>query len=286
MREELISEIVIVSYKRQEILLKTLESIRRVYSNIPICLGLQEEHPHGALSDFIENDQNIRIEYRERPSITQTLNQCIASSRSDVVLLLDDDSIPCEGWLESHLSEFTHNPRLLYTCGREIRVNKGFSLFARLTRIVMEALFSPFTSSNFKSNGNIIGYFNSLGILFGNFDQSGKCMINSPRGCNMGVRREPFVQSGGFDERFVGNGWGFETAFGLDHAKQGSWGRYVGDAIVLHYEANSGGSRQEKGDHYKKAYQHNNKLLMERASKASVLGQLLRKIKLLVTNSK
>jgi GT2 family glycosyltransferase len=105
-------------------------------------------------------------------------------------------------------------------------------------------------------------------------------MINSPRGCNMAVRREPFVKIGGFNNDFKGNAWGFEADFGLRVAREkGGYGKYVGNAIVIHHEAPSGGSRNSKKDKWFSDFLYNHKLLINNIGLQAWIGSIPRLIK-------
>jgi cellulose synthase/poly-beta-1,6-N-acetylglucosamine synthase-like glycosyltransferase len=272
-------ELVIPSYNRLNTLRETIRQIRQLYPDLNICLGLQCEMPSGEFQAQVESDSKLRIEKLSLPSTTETLNHCISSSKADIVLMLDDDATPCFNWLESHIRAFMDKKDLAYTCGREIRLTKERSALSEWFRIMVEWFFGLFVGRDRKLNGRIVGWINRLGVIFGNYDQPGTCVINSPRGCNMAVRRELFLKIGGFNNKFIGNAWGFEADFGLRWAREGRYGRYVGDAIVIHQEVPMGGTRQASKAKWIRDYIYNNKLLIKNIGPQAWLGSVPRLVK-------
>ncbi len=275
-------ELIIPSYNRLNILQCTLKQIRTLYPNLKICLGLQGEMPDRDFHTQLECDPNIRIEKLPVPSTTGTLNHCILTSQADIVLSLDDDATPCFGWLESHVSTLVMEPDLAYTSGREIRSTKGRSAFSEWSRIIAEWIFGLFIGSDKKLNGRIVGWITWLGITFANFDQPGVCKINSPREGNMGIRRELFLKQGGFNKAFRGNAWGFGADFGLRMARVGKCGRYLGDAMIVHHETPTGGSREFKKRQWFKDYLHNHRLLINNLGYQAWIGSMPRLLKKLL----
>jgi GT2 family glycosyltransferase len=272
-------ELIIPSYNRLPMLRESISRIRVLYPQIRICVGLQGEKPDADFQAQLDHDRLIRIEHSSVPSTTRALNYCIRTSDADIILILDDDAVPCFGWAESHIAAFRADPGLSYTCGREIRSTRGRSALSEGIRILTESFFGLFLKKDKKINGRIVGWINNLGLMFGNFDQPGTCAINTPRGCNMTIRKEPFIALNGFNENFKGNAWGFETDFGLRAARIHKLGRYVGDAVVIHHEALGGGSREHGRSQWFRDYVYNHKVLISNLGPQAWLGSLPRLIK-------
>lgn len=273
-------ELVIPSYNRLDTLKRTVDRVRLLYPNLRICLGLQGEMPDETwLAMIVKNDRLLRVERLSVPSTTATLNHCFSSSSAEIILLLDDDAEPHFGWVEAHVDAFAADPRLAYTAGREIRATKEQPVISVFVRIIVESVAGLFIGSNKKLNGRIVGWINRVGIMFGNYDQPGICQINSPRGCNMAVRREAFMALGGFNKSFRGNAWGFEADFSLRASKQGYYGEYRGDAIVVHYEVPSGGARALQKTQWFKDFMHNQTLVIRNIGPQAWLGALFRIVK-------
>lgn len=272
-------EIVIPSYNRLAVLPETLRQIRVIYPEVDICIGLQGDMPDAEMESAFDKDYHLRIVRQVAPSTTAILNSCIATSRADIVLILDDDAVPHFGCLESHIAAFIGNPDLVYTTGREVRFKNGRSSFSEWNRILVESFFGFFIGKNKKINGRIVGWINRIGLMFGNFNQPGKCVINSPRGCNMGIRRESFSRLGGFNVQFRGNAWGFEAEFGIRMARKGRYGQYRGDAIVVHHEHVRGGSRDAMKGQWFKDFIHNHTILLNELGWQGWIGSVPRLIK-------
>ena len=278
LKTNLTAEVVIPSYNRLNILRNTLKHVRLLYPQAKICLGLQGAMPSRDFQQELDSDHNLRIVKLSAPNTPLTLNRCISTSKADIVLIIDDDAVPCIGWLESHINVYI-NTNLIYTTGREVRLNQGRSSISQFVRIVIEWIFGIFLGNDKIINGRIVGWINKLGFLFGNFDQPGTCNINSPRGCNMSVKRDIFLKAGGFNEQFRGNAWGFEADFGIKMRKQGFDGIYLGDAVVIHAEVSSGGSREASNKQWFKDYLFNHKLLINNLGPQAWIGSFPRLIR-------
>jgi GT2 family glycosyltransferase len=276
---KLSAEIVIPSYRRLPILQRTIRQLRLLYPDTHVCLGIQDQLKTEELDSKIVQDGKTRVEMITTPGTTTALNHCIRTSQADVVLIMDDDAVSCHGWLESHLAAFTTDPGLAYTSGREVRSSQGRSSFSELVRILAELAAGVFLRRDTILNGRIVGWTTHMGLIFANFDQPGSCRINAPRGCNMAVRRLDFLKLGGFTEEFRGNAWGFEAEFGVRMAHQGRYGRYLGDAIVIHHELASGGSRTAQKDQWFDDFLFNHRLLIRHLGPQAWIGSLPRLLK-------
>ena len=274
-----IVELVIPSYNRLSTLKNTLKQTRVLYPTLKVCVGLQGNISDQDFQAQLESDPNLRIEILPTPSTTGTLNHCIISSQADIIVIFDDDAVPCFGWLEAHIKAFDEQPDLAYTSGREVRSTKERSSFSEWFRIMIEWLFGLFIGRDKKLNGRIVGWINWIGLILANFDQPGTCKINSPRECNMGIRRELFIKLGGFNQAFRGNAWGFGADFGLRMAREGKYGQYIGSAIVVHHEISRGGSREKEKSQWFHDFLHNNKLLINTLGPQAWIGSLPRLIK-------
>jgi len=271
-------EIIIVSYNRMEILAETLGLLRRLYPSTPLCLGIQGEKPSKEFTNLFIFNQPTRLVHFQEPSITRTLNTCIQSSEAEICLLLDDDACPCPGWLEEHLKAYSENSLLPYTVGREIRTTKCRFFVDELINYLVETVHRFFVPPEAILCGRIVGWVFETGFVFGNFNLPGQAAINSARGCNMSVRREWFQKNGGFNENFRGNSWGFETEFGKRTQKAGKLGKYIGQAVVLHHETMTGGTRASAGEVYIRDFEHNQNLLKKELGRWAVLGNNLRSL--------
>lgn len=268
-------EVIIVSYGRDHLLGAQLKQIRRLYPDVPICWGLQGEYSP-ALNDLAAGDPGVRIVHHHRPHITETLNACLRTSKAELVFLLDDDALPCPGWMESMELVFQQHPDLVYCMGREIRLSGHPSLLEEWARLCCETVCVPFVPRNARCRGRIVGWMNKGGFLFGNFHLSGSCEINSPRGCNLALHRRRTLELGGFDEDFRGVQWGFETEFGLRLQSCGLRGRYCSEAAVLHAQVPQGGTRAKTDWSGLAVSVHNHRLVNRHLGPCAWIGALPR----------
>jgi GT2 family glycosyltransferase len=272
-------ELIIPSYNRLTVLKRTLSQIRTLYPALKICLGLQGDMPDVQWQSELDKDPLLRIERIAPPCTTATLNQCIRSSHADIVLILDDDATPHFGWLETHQDAFLGDPTLIYTSGRVIEFTRARSSFSDWFRIMVEWSFGIFIGKDKKITGRPVGWMNWIGLSFTNQHLPGICTINSPREGNMGIRRSLFIDAGGFNNAFVGNAWGFGADFGLRMAKNGNYGKYVGDAIIIHHEAPSGGTRSHNVTQWFKDFLHNQSFVIGHLGTQAWIGSIPRIIK-------
>ena len=272
----LTAELVIPSFNRLSVLSVTLRQVRTLYPGLRICLGLQGDMPDEEFQRELDRDEGVRIERMPAPGTTRTLNYCIRSSAADIVLIMDDDAVPCPGWLEAHMAYFGNDPTLVYTSGREIRAAKKRPLISEVLSIIAENTVGLTVGAEKRVRGRIIGWTDRIGLIFGNFDNVGTCLINSPRGCNMAVRKGLFMEMGGFTEEFVGNAWGFEADFGKRAARQGRLGCFIGAAAVVHQEIPSGGSREKRKAEWFRDFLINHRVLMKELGPAGWIGAIPR----------
>jgi GT2 family glycosyltransferase len=272
-------ELVIPTYNRLSILRETLRQVRVLYPDLDICIGIQGEMPDSAFEAQLRRDPHLRVEKLPVPGTTRALNHCIRTSRADIVLSLDDDAVPCTGWLESHLAAFSADDGLVYTSGRIIELKRSRSSVSELSRIIAEYAGAFYLPRTKRAGGRVVGWLNGMGLILSNYDRPGACDINAPREGNMALRRDPFLQAGGFRETFRGNAWGFGAEFGARLAKKGRLGRYVGDAVILHREVLSGGSRQGDRKQWYKDFLHNHRVLMQTIGAQGWIGSVPRLLK-------
>lgn len=281
-RSDLSVELIIPSYNRLAVLRQTLSQIRLLYPDLKVCLGLQGEMPDAPWKAELDRDPLMRVERLPHPCTTIALNHCILKSRADVVLILDDDATPHFGCIEAHRDAFLADPGLVYTSGRVIEFRLWRSSFSEWSRTMVEWCAGLFLAGDTKIGGRIVGWMNWIGLSFTNQHVPGTCRINSPREGNMGIRRAPFLAAGGFRETFIGNAWGFGADFGLRLAKNGAFGRYLGDAIIIHHEVPTGGTRAHPRPQWFRDFLHNQSIVISNLGPQGWIGALPRMLKQLL----
>ncbi|MBC6715563.1 glycosyltransferase [Aurantimonas sp. DM33-3] len=269
------AEVIIPSLGRLEVLNATLVAIRRLYPDLPIRVALQGDDCRDAVYRNM-GEANFTVDYRETPGLIPALNASIRHSAAEICILLDDDAVPCDGWLEAHLGTMSRYPEAAYCYGREVNTTRWRSPVSELLRMGSEAVFGLFLPRETKLRGRIVGWTNGLGVVFGNFFLPGTCVINAPAEGNLAVRRALFLDSGGFDERFRGNAWGYGPQWGLRLAAKGHYGRYCGDAIMIHRQHASGGTRSAQRSVWYEDFVANNRLMWTEVGPFGWVGALPR----------
>lgn len=272
-------EIIIPSYNRLNRLFQTVRFVCGLYPDIALRLAIQGEAPSGDFAIFIDQHERIKVSHRVQPGVVDALNAAIQETDAEVILLLDDDALPCPGWLEGHVSGLLSSPDVAYTCGREVNVVQGRTAVSEILRITAEMSLGLFVPRSRRIGGRIIGWTTSAGMVFANFCLPGRAVINAPMEGNFAIRVDDFQQMNGFDARFKGNAWGYGLELGYRFARMGRNGLYVGDAIILHYPHPSGGSRNRRGRKWFKDYVHNNSILVRTIGPIAWLGAIPRLIK-------
>lgn len=274
-------ELIIPSYNRFERLRDTLRAIRRLYPDLPIRVALQGPDDRARLAAALPGDPNLSVDYHAEPRLIPAINTAFLNSPAAICILLDDDAVPCDGWLEAHVAAL-RDPAVSYTFGREVNARAGRTRLSELLRMAGETAFGLALGADRKICGRIVGWTNGLGFVFANFHLPGTCVINAPAEGNFGIRRRTFLEAGGFRTDFRGNCWGYGPELGLRLARTGKLGRYVGDAIMIHRPHVTGGTRAKRGSAWYRDYLHNNGLLVESIGPWGWIGampRLLRRLR-------
>lgn len=203
--------IVIPTYHRQAIAVETVQ--RLLPFGAPIIVVDQTPAEHAPLAQL-----PIRLIRLPRPSIPHAMNVGVAAAESELVLFLDDDVIPGEQLTAMHVS--AHEREGVWAVAGQV-LEPG----EESERIV-------------QSNDDLQFRFNA---------DEGRFVTNVMAG-NLSVRRERFLQLGGFDENFVGAAYRFETDFALRVAAAGGRIWFEPRASIRHLKLSTGGLRSY-GDH-------------------------------------
>jgi len=148
-------------------------------------------------------------------------NRALEAARGDIIVFVDDDAVPREGWLEAHVSAFG-DPEVIGTGGRILPV-LPVNTPDWYERIVSCENGGP--TSRFDFGTHPCDITEGENQLF-------------PFAANMGVRRDVALEAGGFrTDLGWGNEWlpGEETELMRRLHRRGGRVRYVPDSVVDHY---------------------------------------------------
>ena len=152
------------------------------------------------------------------PSIPHAMNVALREASNRIVLFIDDDVIPSPALVQEH--ERAHDGKLWAVVGQVLQPGQAPEHFdeAQLHR----------------------GVPRDLAFRF-NHDQAAD--VENVMAGNLSVDRDKALSIGGFDERFTGAAYRFETDFARRIIAAGGRIRYEPRASLHHLQAPSGGVR-------------------------------------------
>lgn len=220
------------------VVIPTLGRERVLVETVGLLLGLQrtaaevivvdqtpahEAETEKALSDW-DASGRIRWIRRERPSIPAAMNAGLRAAASEVVLFVDDDIRPRGELVRAHAEVYAE---------------------ASCSAVNGQVLQPGEDDFDGPAGSGTDGIDRDLGFRFNStrpVDGIASCIA-----CNLSVRRDAALLVGGFDERFLGAAYRFETEFCRRLARSGRTTRFDPRPSVRHLKAGAGGTRQEGG---------------------------------------
>lgn len=221
--------IVIATLGREKVLVETLTLLLGLRHGAEELLVVDQSPSHerettAALQAW-HSQGRIRWIRREKPSIPAAMNDGLRQARSEVVLFVDDDVRPRGELVRAHAEVHGEGPRAAVN-GQVLQPG--------------ETAFDGPTSAGLEGMQRDLDFrFNSTRAV----DD-----IASLIGCNLSVRRAAALDVGGFDERFVGAAYRFETEFCRRLLRSGLATRFDPRPSIDHLRAGTGGTRH-RGSH-------------------------------------
>ncbi|MFU7560412.1 glycosyltransferase family 2 protein [Roseiconus sp. JC912] len=225
--------IVIPTYNRNWTLIETIESLLalKTKANEILIVDQSAQHDHDTTNRLRHwsSEGSIRWLHRKQPSITAAMNQGLREATSPYVLFLDDDIRPNSEVIRAHQTEHEISPDLWATVGQVIQPwqkPQNCEPPRKLKGLRKDDDF-PFNSTCVSNIENVMAG-------------------------NLCVHRNRALSIGGFDERFIGSAFRFETDFARRLNNAGGTIRFLGHAGVNHLRVEDGGTRSE-GSHLNSA---------------------------------
>ncbi len=172
-------------------------------------------------------DITVRLEVNTQARGTVvSLNRGAAVTRGEILAFTDDDSVVDARWLARLVAGYTAT-QVGGVGGRVIPIEND-----RVRPLAMRKDLR-------------IGRVDTDGAVTSNFDLASDDVVEVDHlaGPNMSFRRELFERLGGFDEHYVGNGYRFETDWGLQMRRADLTLLFDAHAAVWHRRAPTGGNR-------------------------------------------
>ena len=221
--------IVIATLGRDRVLVETLTLLLGLDHGAEEILVVDQSPFHDPATTAALGDWHaqglIRWIRRDRPSIPAAMNDGLRQATSDVVLFVDDDVRPRGALVRAHA---------------EVH---GEAFRAAVNGQVLQP---GETESDRPPSAGLGGMERDLDFRF-NATRAADG-IASLIGCNLSVRRSAALEVGGFDERFVGAAYRFETEFCRRLLRAGLATRFDPRPSIDHLRAGTGGTRH-RGSH-------------------------------------
>ncbi len=211
--------VAIPTYRRERVLVETLEFLLALRPRAAEILVLDQSESHDAATDrslsALHAGGDIRWMRLPTPSIPCAMNEGLRQATHDLVLFFDDDIRPEPDLLVRHVDAHALHPDGL-VAGRVIQPWQEGVEYGRE---------GPF-----------------------HFASKERALINEFIGCNFSVSKAVAIRLGGFDENFVKVAYRFEAEFAHRFRAGGRSIFFEPAACLHHLKAGAGGTRSY-GEH-------------------------------------
>jgi GT2 family glycosyltransferase len=206
--------IAVPTYCREKVLIETVHRLLSLNeSNLEILVLDQSAFHMPQVQNELSRlhaSGEIRLFSLNEPSIPKAMNRGLVEATHDLVLFVDDDTVPESNLIRAHVAAHA--------------IGKG--------RLVAGRIIQPWQEgSDFSGESSF--HFASLR----------RVEINDFMGGNFSVDRNEAIAVGGFDENFVGVAYKFEAEFAYRWREAGYSIFFEPEACVHHLKVSSGGTR-------------------------------------------
>jgi GT2 family glycosyltransferase len=220
--------IAIPTYGRDDVLVDTVRFCLEQVEPAGELLVLDQTVQHSdkttqVLSEW-QQQGKICWERLERPSQPAAMNVALQRARRPLLLFLDDDIIPAEGFIAAHARAHATN-------SRDVVVGQVIQPWQQPGEVPI-----PHNSRKLTADLQFPFHSNQPAVI---------CNVMSG---HMSVARDFAVELGGFDENFFGAAYRFDTEFGRRVNRAGGQVRFEPSASIRHLRAERGGTRVQ-GNH-------------------------------------
>ena len=218
--------LIIPTYNRQEIVFQTLQYIKQQsISGFEVVLVDQTASIDSNLKYFKNRIFKYKYIKITEPGLPNARNVGAENAKGDILVFIDDDSIPDSDLIQSYMNLFNDYENDKFCIGGRI-IEKNTTMF--------------------KENNSIVGgWITWYGKTLKNFDtvKSGECEWAS--GGNFGLTKDLFIEAGGFDPNFIGTAVLEDGDFGYAVKKIGGRVYYYPEPVIEHLRIPTGGVRQK-----------------------------------------
>ena len=216
--------VVIATFMREQVLIDTINCVLTQCPPAKEILVIDQSPSHDSetesqLTSWSESGK-IRWTKLSKPSITRAMNYGLQAAKGSIVLFLDDDVTASSDLVCSHAKEYCAWPGAVAVVGQVLQpgeIPRDVSHGVDRSGIRADFAF-PFYSKTPDWVNNVIA-------------------------CNLSVSRQFALAAGGFDEKFIGVAYRFETEFAHRLTRLGGRIRFCPGASINHLRASRGGTR-------------------------------------------
>jgi GT2 family glycosyltransferase len=214
--------VIIPTLNREEILCQTIESVlKQDYPLFELIIVDQTEKHKKETEDFLEeHKKRIRYFKLKKKNASSARNFGLKKSNGEIIILLDDDTIPKRGFIAAHLRNY-QNLEIQGVAGRivdKVGPPAPYSFYAKVLK-----------------NGNYLY----------NYTLNKKMETETFSGGNCSFRKSILKKIGYFDENFIGNDLFGDIDLGFRMSRVGLKIIFEPKAEVFHLLAKKGGCRKE-----------------------------------------
>ncbi|OGS35996.1 MAG: hypothetical protein A2293_06235 [Elusimicrobia bacterium RIFOXYB2_FULL_49_7] len=219
--------VIVPTYHRVDVLRKTLSClVRQAHTPFEVIVVDQSLQSGLSLTDFPQG----RFTYLHlcHANLPDARNRGIRAAAGSLILFIDDDVEFDSSLLAEHVRAHTGHPGVAAVAGRV----KLFAPHAWPVQDVISKL------------------DHRTGKFLPNFDSDKAGPTDFFVGCHVSFKRATLDRIGRFDRHYIGNALYEEVDYALRMKKKGLHIHYHPQAILTHFQAPSGGCREQTGGRY------------------------------------
>lgn len=238
--------VLIPTVGRDQELIQTLESLE-AQSRRPdeIIVIDQNDLSKLDLRSKLSKFKNLKHITNIPTGVVPNYNRALREAKTDIVIFVDDDVMASKNLILAHVDAYKDDS----------------------VGCVAGRIFDRVKQTDVAYHSEIARFDSLTSQVTAHFNQNRDEEVDFPQGCNMSFRRKLLLDIGGFDERFLGNGYFFEVDVGLRVKQAGMKVVFEPRAELIHFMAERGGARVSDKSKHTYYFVKNGKYLMTKHSK-------------------
>lgn len=230
--------IIIPTLDRNKITLATLKLFEnQTFNNFELIVIEQTTPPSIQLSNFHTDNYHYKYHHINQKSLPNARNVSASISKGDILVFVDDDIIPEPNLISCYIEEFQKYDESIWLIGGHI--------YEKRTNILSE------------KSGISGGFLTWYGKTLKNFSSGSCAECEWVAGGNFAIRRNKFIELGGFDINYIGNAMLEDCDFGFKVRAHGGRVLFSPRPSVEHLRAKSGGTKFSNPDYSMYYRSHN-----------------------------